>query len=139
MASFFQAEVAGHGDGGGESASFEGAGGVEAFVLDEDVRIFAAPQHGSETFTESDGRGVGEDGVVAPHGWCEWQQRCGRESFLDLGEIVAGVEDARVSGANGLGTVGGIMFAAAGALQISRAGHGESLTGREPRTPSSGD
>ena len=33
----FQAEMASHGDGGGESSGFEGAGGVEAFVLDKDV------------------------------------------------------------------------------------------------------
>ena len=39
---FFQTEVASHGDGGGKSASFEGAGGIEAFVFDEDVGIFAA-------------------------------------------------------------------------------------------------
>ncbi len=47
-----QAEMAGHGDGGGQAAGFERAGGIEAFVFDEDVGIFAAAQHGSKTFAE---------------------------------------------------------------------------------------
>ena len=80
---FFQSEMARHGDGGGESASFEGAGGIEAFVFDEDVGIFAAGQHGSEAFAERDRRGFGKDGIVAPHGGSERQQRCRRERFLD--------------------------------------------------------
>ena len=78
--------------------------------------IFAAGKHGSEAFAESDGRGFGKDGVVTPHGGSERQQRRGGEAFLDAGEIVTGVEDASVFGANGLGTVGGEMFAAAGAF-----------------------
>ena len=63
-----QTEVAGHGDGGGESASFEGAGGIQSFIFDKDVGIFAAAQHGSKAFAERYRRGLGKNGVVAPHG-----------------------------------------------------------------------
>ena len=127
--------MAGHGDGGGESASFEGAGGIQAFIFDEDVGIFAAGQHGSKTFAERDGRGFGKDGVVTPHGGSERQQRCGRETLLDVGEIVAGVEDAAIFGANSLRTVGGIMLAAAGAFEVSEARHGkEFIRGEHLRT-----
>ena len=34
----FQSEMAGHGDGGGKSASFERASRIQAFVFDEDIR-----------------------------------------------------------------------------------------------------
>ena len=53
----------------------------------------------------------------------------GEKVFLMRGEIVAGVEDAAIFGANGLRTVGGIMLAATGAFEVSEARHGESLSG----------
>ena len=118
MASFFRSEVTRHGHGGGEAAGFEGAGGVEAFVLDVDVGIFAAGQHGGEAFAERDGIGVGKDGVVAPHGGRASGEMRGREGALDVGEIVAGVEDSGVFGADGLRAVGGIVLTAAGAFEV---------------------
>ena len=47
-----KAEVARHGDAGGKAASFERTGGIEALVLDEDVRIFAAGEHRGEAFAK---------------------------------------------------------------------------------------
>ena len=49
---FLRAEVTRHGHAGGEAARLERSGGVEAFVLDIDVGIFAAEQHGREAFAE---------------------------------------------------------------------------------------
>ena len=63
-----QAEVAGHGYAGGQAAGFERSGGIQAFVLDVDVGIFAAGEHGREAFAESHGVSFGQDGIVAPHG-----------------------------------------------------------------------
>lgn len=121
--------MASHGDGGRESTSFEGARGIQAFVLDEDVGILAAAKQGRETLTERDGRSLGKDGIVTPHGGSKREQRGGRESFLDGGKIVAGVEDSGVLGANGLGAVGGVMLVTTGAFEMSWRRHGESLAG----------
>ena len=104
---FFQAEVARHGNAGGQAAGFERAGGVEAFVLDEDAGKLAAGEHGSETFAERDGIGFGKDGVVAPHGGGASGEVRGGKISLDRGEIVAGIENASVFGTDGLGTSGG--------------------------------
>ena len=123
--------MAGHSDGGGKSASFEGAGGVKAFVFDEDVGVFAAAQHGGEPFAERDRRGFRKYCIVAPHRRNERQQRCRRKSFFDGGEVVARIKNSTIFRANGLRTIGRIMLAATGAFEVRGAGHGESLTGGE--------
>ena len=122
--------MASHGDAGGEAACFERSGGIEAFVLDVDVGIFAAEQHGSEAFAERDGIGVGKDGVIAPHGGRASGEARGREGALDRGEIVARVEDAGIFGTDRLRTVGGIVFAAAGAFEVSQHADAEFSIGR---------
>src|SRR5271154_1636524 len=101
--------MASQGYGGAEAAGFEGAGGVEAFIFDEDVGILAAGEHGSKTFAERDGIGFGEDGVVAPHGGSASGEVGGGKISLDGREIVAGVENALVVGADGLRARGGEM------------------------------
>ena len=98
--------MAGHSDGGGKSASFEGAGGVKAFVFDEDVGVFAAAQHGGEPFAERDRRGFRKYCIVAPHRRNERQQRCRRKSFFDGGEVVARIKNSTIFRANGLRTIG---------------------------------
>ena len=117
--------MAGHGDAGAEAARFERAGGVESFVFDIDVGEFAAGEHGREAFAERDGIGVGENGIIAPHGGSASGEARRREASLDGGEIVARVEDAGIFRADGLGAVCGIMFAAAGAFEVSQHANAE--------------
>ncbi|MGA7402090.1 MAG: hypothetical protein WBW38_18890, partial [Candidatus Sulfotelmatobacter sp.] len=64
-----------------------------------------------------------------PHGGSERQQGGGRESFLDGGKIVAGVEYAAIFRANGLRSIGGVMLVTTGAFEVSGVRHGESLAG----------
>ena len=119
--------MASHGDRGRESASFKRAGGIQTFVFDEDIRIFAAAQQGGEAFAERDGRSFRKYRSVTPHGGSQRQQRCRRESFLDAVKIIARVEDTAILGTHSLWTVGRIMLAAARAFEVSEARHGESL------------
>ena len=49
------AVMAGHGDGEGEAAGLEGAGGIGAFFFEKDVGVAAAGEHGRPAFAESDG------------------------------------------------------------------------------------
>lgn len=121
--------MAGHGDRDGESASFEGAGRIQAFVFDKDARKFAAGQHGSKTLAERHRRSFRKDGIVAPHGRRQRQKRSRREASLNARQIVARIQNAAIFRANGLWTVGGIMLAATCAFQMSEARHVESLSG----------
>src|SRR5579864_407382 len=64
-----QGEVTRHGDRSGEASRFAGTGGTETLVLYIDVGIFAAGQHGRETFAEGNWISRRQNRVVAPHGW----------------------------------------------------------------------
>ena len=124
-----QPEMTSHGHRGRESARFERAGRIQAFVFDKDVGIFPAAQHGSKSLAQRNRRCFRQDGVVAPHGRSQRQQRGRRKTSLNAGQIVAGVQDAAIFRANRLRPVGGIMLATARAFQVSEARHAESLSG----------
>src|SRR5579863_3180446 len=112
--------MARHGDGGGESSSFERSGRIEAFVLDVDVGILPAGEHGSEALAEGDGVCIGKNGVVAPHGRGASGETGGGKSTLDRGQIVPCVEDAGVFGTNRLRTICRIVLTAASAFEMSQ-------------------
>jgi hypothetical protein len=127
-----------HGDAGGESAGFERTGGIEAFVFDVDVGKLATREHGREAFPERYGIGFGKDRVIAPHRRSASGESRGREAALDVGKIVASIENAGVFGTNGLRTVGGIVFPASSAFEVCK--HAEvSLTSASgSRRPAAG-
>ena len=64
----FQAICSGHRDRHRHAACLERTGGIQAFVLDEDIGELTTGQHGSEAFAESHGKNIGQDFCVTPEG-----------------------------------------------------------------------
>jgi len=70
----FQTVRLGHGHGGGQTARFERAGRIQAFVFDVDAGKFPAEQHGCEPLAQRYRPGIWQRFGVAPHGWGASQQ-----------------------------------------------------------------
>ena len=120
--------MTGHGDGGSHTTRFETEGGIGAFLFEEDVRIAPAAEHGSPTFTERDRRGVGEDGMVAPHAEPGMRGSVGRDlvaggEAASGREVVADVKRTGAMGADVARDVGGGALVAAGAFEMKNLGH----------------
>ena len=96
-----QAVMARHRDGGRETASLEGAGGIQALVLSDDVGILAAGQHGGEAFTQRDRFDVGENLLIAPHVGGAFTQLGRTHRCLGGSHVVAHVQHAAIFRANG--------------------------------------
>jgi hypothetical protein len=125
---FLDAVVAGHGDGEGQAAGLEGAGGVGAFLLEEDVRVAAAGEHGGPALAEGYGVDRRKNGLVAPHAGPGFIGARGADGVasgeaLGGGEVVADVECAGAGGADGLGGGGVDVGVAAGAFEVRDSGH----------------
>ena len=115
-----QSEVSSHGDASRKAARLERSRRIQPLVFDVNVGIFAAGKHGREAFAQRNRIGLGQNGVIAPHGGRSPSEARGRKRPLNRGEVVTRVENAAVFRTNCLGPVGGIMFAAASAFQVSQ-------------------
>src|SRR5262249_19652840 len=121
----FDAQLNAHGDGAGESASLEGGGGVEAFVLDpEELGSDAGSDagggdEGRPAFAEGDdgGGGGGQDRGVAPHVGGSGGDVATGPAVADDVEIVADEERAS-TGAEVIGGIGRIAGITETAFQV---------------------
>ncbi len=117
----FQAVVTSHGDRHRHAAGFEAAGWIVGLLLNKEVGIATAGEHGSPAFAEGDGFGVREDVGVATHGGGSVGTRFA--GMAEGGLVIADVEGSGAGGADGLRGFGGYALVAARAFEMSDGGH----------------
>src|SRR5450755_796738 len=101
-----------HGEGGTHAACLKRAGGIQALILNKQVAVLAAGEHGSHAFAERYRFDIRQHGRIAPHTRGTVADRFTRHMLTNVRQIVANVQRASVFGTHIASDIGSQPLAA---------------------------